>query len=361
VRIGLVVFGSLETVSGGYLYDRMVVEHLRRLGDQVEVISLPWRCYIRHLGDNLSLGLLRRLSCEGFDLLLQDELTHPSLFWMNQRLRRQARLPIVSVVHNLRCRELRPAWQNRLYRWIEWHYLKTQDGFVCNSRTTGAEIEALVREGGPKLLAYPGRDHLGVGLGRDEKISSACRPGPLRIIFVGNLIPHKGLHVLVSALKKLRRACFRLTVIGSMERDPGYVRRIRRQIHRTGLSEQVSLLGLLTSADVARHLAESHVLAVPSFYEGFGIVYMEAMAFGLPAIASSAGAAPEIIQDGREGFLVPPGDPAALARCLEELVEDRERLLAMGLAAKKRFTNHPTWAESAETIRSFLHGFLDRL
>ncbi len=57
MRLGLVIYGNLETISGGYLYDRKLVEHLERQGDQVEIISLPWRNYARHLGDNLQIHL----------------------------------------------------------------------------------------------------------------------------------------------------------------------------------------------------------------------------------------------------------------------------------------------------------------
>jgi len=110
VRIGLIIYGSLETLTGGYLYDRLLVEELRRRGDQVEIISLPWRTYGRHLADNLSLGLWQRLRRASFEALLQDELNHPSLFWMNRRLQRSMRYPIVTIVNLLRCSEFRLTW-----------------------------------------------------------------------------------------------------------------------------------------------------------------------------------------------------------------------------------------------------------
>ena len=81
----------------------------------------------------------------------------------------------------------------------------------------------------------------------------------------------------------------------------------------TGLGERVRLLDTVTPAELIGLLESHHCLAVPSFYEGFGIVYIEAMRFGAPVIASTAGAIPEVVADGREGFLVPPGDADALA------------------------------------------------
>ena len=71
MRIGLLIYGSLDTLSGGYLYDRKLVEHLRQAGDAVEIVSLPWRSYPAHLADNLSLRLYRRLRDLPVDILLQ--------------------------------------------------------------------------------------------------------------------------------------------------------------------------------------------------------------------------------------------------------------------------------------------------
>jgi hypothetical protein len=85
VRLGLVIYGSLDTISGGFLYDRRLVDYLRRRGEEVEIISLPWRSYARHIFDNCSLEHLRRLTRTPVDALLQDELCHPSLFWRNRR------------------------------------------------------------------------------------------------------------------------------------------------------------------------------------------------------------------------------------------------------------------------------------
>ncbi|MEK7323802.1 MAG: glycosyltransferase, partial [Chloroflexota bacterium] len=141
MRLGLLIYGSLDTISGGYLYDRMLVEHLWRAGDDVEIISLPWRNYAQHLTDNFSSSLLARLRRGHFDVLLQDELNHPSLFWLNRSLR--GRYPIIAIVHHLRVSEARPAWQNWLYCQVERRYLASVDGFIFNSETTKKAVEAL--------------------------------------------------------------------------------------------------------------------------------------------------------------------------------------------------------------------------
>jgi glycosyltransferase involved in cell wall biosynthesis len=354
VRIGLIIYGSLETLTGGYLYDRMLVNYLRCQGDEVDIISLPWRSYGRHLGDNFALDLYRRLRRARFDVLLQDELNHPSLFWLNRRLRRSIRYPLVTIVHLLRCSEPRPVWQNRLYRWVETRYLSGVDALVYNSQTTRAVVEGLVGANRPGVVAYPGGDHLPSMLTPDQIAARARQPGPLHLLFVGNLTPVKGLHILLQALTRLVADEWCLTAVGSLTADPAYVHTIRRQIAQSGCTGRVRLLGLCPNAAVATHLTQNQVLAVPSLYEAFGIAYLEAMRFGLPVIASTAGAAHELITHAEHGFLVAPGDAATLAQHLQELHRDRACLGRMGLAAHQRAQTHPTWAESVGRVRELL-------
>jgi len=83
-------------------------------------------------------------------------------------------------------------------------------------------------------------------------------------------------------------------------------------------------------------------------------VYLEAMGFGLPALASTAGAAHEIITQDLDGFLVTPGDVEAIAGHVGSLTSDRGKLVRMGLTALDRYAEHPTWGDSAATIRNFL-------
>ncbi len=96
-------------------------------------------------------------------------------------------------------------------------------------------------------------------------------------------------------------------------------------------------------------------MVVPSSYEGFGIVYLEGMGFGLPAIGTTAGAASEIITHGEDGYLIEPDDAMALANILSELLANRDLLLKLSLNAVKRYKSQPKWNETAKSIRDFLH------
>ena len=349
MRVGLVIYGPLSTMSGGFLYDRKIVEHLRESGDEVEVISLPWDSYPRLLTHNFSKDLQRKILGLELDVLLQDELNHPSLFRLNRSL---WGIPKVSIVHHLRSKESHPGWAMPFYRWVETRYLETVNAFIFNSRTTRRDVAEALGDMKGHVIAYPGGDRLRPDMTAQRVMERASGAGPLRILFIGNLIPRKGLHTLIDALA-ISGPGWRLDVVGP-DADPGYAAKMKTLVSEKGLSERVMFHGALDDGALKDLLEKSHVLAVPSSYEGFGIVYMEGMGFGLPALATTSGAASETVKHGANGFLIAPDDVSGLAQHVMQLVQDRSLLVEMGLAALTTYEDHPTWEQSAEIVRQFL-------
>ncbi len=355
MRVAVVIYGGLDQVSGGYLYDRKLVEYLKRMGDQVDLISLTRRNYALHLLDNASPSLYELLSSLSVDVLIQDELNHPSLFLINPRLRTKVRFPIVSIVHHLRSYEQHPIWFNVLYRWVERKYLASLDGFISNSEATRQAVVQILgcRKLPNSIVAYPAGNRLSRQITREQIVARAQESRSLRVLFVGNLIPRKGLHALLNALALLPRDTWQLTVVGNENIDKSYVRSVHNQIASHRLTN-VRFVGKVLDDDLANTFAQNDVLAVPSQYEGFGIVYLEGMGFGLPAIASARGGACEIVTNGKDGFLIEPDDFATLALRLDALRRDRALLLRASLAAHHRFQAHPRWEDSEVKIRSKL-------
>jgi glycosyltransferase involved in cell wall biosynthesis len=344
MKLGLVIYGSLETMSGGYLYDRMLVAYLRKCGDTVEIISLPWRNYLAHLTDNFRFHLPR-----GLDVMIEDELNHPSLLAANQRRHTPI---IISLVHNLRSLEPRPGWQNATYRQVERSYLNSVDGFIFNSETTREAVHALAGRDRPYVVATPGGDRLG-SLTPEQVRARAAEVPPLRVLFLANVTLLKGLHVLLKAISGQRLAVS-VDVVGSLTVDSKYAGEMQRFVTVHGLSSIVRFHGILESEALTEKIKQAHVLVIPSSYEGFGIAYLEGMAFGLPAIGTAAGAIPGLITDGENGYLIAPGDSEALARQLTELASNRELLTRLSLNALKRYQSQPTWEQTADKIRGFL-------
>lgn len=344
MKIGLIIYGSLNTLSGGYWYDRKLVDYLSSQGDAVEIISLPWRTYAAHLTDNIHFKLPSDL-----DLLIQDELNHPSLIGANRKIHPY---PVISLVHHLRCLEQRPAWQNRFFRFIEKIYLSGVDGFIFNSRTTKTAVQDLVGTAKPCLIANPPTDRFGEAIS-EEEISARALMDPFRILFLGNVIERKGLHTLLEALRQVD-SVFHLDVVGSKEFDPEYVYRIRAYCEGNHLATAVTFHGSLESQSLEQRLRHSHVMILPSTYEGFGIAYLEGMGFGLPAVGTTQGAAWEIITHDQNGYLIEPGDHSALAAWISSMAENRQRLTQLSLAARRRYLQQPSWEQTATSIRGFL-------
>lgn len=347
MKIGLIIYGSLDTLSGGYMYDRRLVEYLRARGDEVEIISLPWRNYAAHLTDNFSFKLPQNL-----DILIQDELNHPSLIGVN---RGKHPYPIISLVHHLRCSELRPKWQNTLYRIIEKKYLQSVDGFIFNSQTTKHVVNSLIGSSKPDVVAYPPTDRFGDAISESE-IEERGKKKELHILFLGNVMGRKGLHTLLEVVKGLKSKVI-VDVVGSLTSEPEYAKQMQEYVAQNDLSSFVFLHGSLNNQPLIDKLTHAHVLVVPSSYEGFGIVYLEGMGFGLPAIGTTAGAAGEVIRDGVDGFLIQPGDSHLLATKLQMMNERRDVLLQMSLAARSRYLAQPKWNQTANQIREFLRSF----
>ena len=354
MHIGLIIYGNLEMLTGGWIYDRLLVAHLHEQGHTVDVISLKRRNYLRNMADNFLPHLNRRLRQHDCRVLLEDQLIHPSLFRLNFHLKQNRRRPIVSIVHQVLCRQPLKRYQQIFYRAIERRYFRSVDGFIFNSQTTRANVASLIDLRQSSLVAYPGGDRLGC-LASDANIASKCRQtGPLRLIFVGNLTPNKGVLPLIAGLARLPKKSWRLSLIGSLIMDRRYVQKVVALIDRLGVSGQVDLAGPLDGPDLIRRLAESHVLVLPFSYEGFGIACLEAMAWGLPVVGSSAGALKEYVQDGLNGLLVAPGDLEGFAEKLFRLHSDRELLARCSAAALQTFHDRPRWHDSLEKINSFL-------
>lgn len=353
MRIGLLIYGRLDQHSGGYLYDRKLIEYLKTRGHQVKVISLPWRNYLSHLTDNFSGRLFQRLKKEKIDVLLQDELNHPSLFWLNKRLRPFVHYPIISIVHHLRSSEEHPALLKTFYRGVERKYLRCVDGYIFNSFTTQKVVRSLA-PAKRSVVARPAGDRLQPRITTAQLRARAKSPGPLRALFLGNLIRRKAPHVLIEAMALMPPGTVQAVFAGGDQAEPRYARSLRELVSRHELERYVEFGGHTQDQKLAETLRRSQVLVVPSSYEGYGIAYLEGMGFGLPAIGTKAGAAGEIITNGKDGFLIPVGDAIQLARCLTRLHQDRKLLFHLSVASRKRYLNHPKWQDSMRRIANLL-------
>jgi glycosyltransferase involved in cell wall biosynthesis len=177
------------------------------------------------------------------------------------------------------------------------------------------------------------------------------------LLCVAAVAPHKGHDDLVHALAALTGLPWRLTIVGTLDRDPEFVRRLREQATAAGIADRMIFRGPLVGPELDAAYAGADVLVLPSRGETYGMVITEALARGLPVIATSVGGVTEAL--GRVGsvlpaLLVPAGDPAALSAALDCWLADaglRQRLRDAARARRAALTG---WSATADGIARVL-------
>ena len=177
----------------------------------------------------------------------------------------------------------------------------------------------------------------------------ALPPDPL-LLYVGRLQPIKGLETLLDAMTALDGAA-QLLIVGGDQDEPenGHADYLRERVSVLGLRERVSFLGAQPQERLRLFYAAADATVMPSYYESFGMVALEAMACGSPVIASRVGGLTTTVRDGVTGFLVPEGDAGALAERVALLLEDRGRRAQLGREAQRWAAEH-RWPCVAEAV-----------
>ncbi|MFA6011591.1 MAG: glycosyltransferase family 4 protein [Desulfobacteraceae bacterium] len=173
---------------------------------------------------------------------------------------------------------------------------------------------------------------------------------PDRIIVTNSAdMPLKGLYYLLQAVHDISsKRDIRLTVIGQPKENGGVV----KLIEKLGIGHLIDFTGRISDEEFVKQYARASIAIVPSVYEGFGLPVGEAMACGIPVISTTGGALPEVAGDA--AVLVPPKDPAALAKAIINLLSDPERAEKLGKAGYKRVMEQFTWKNAAEkTVEAY--------
>jgi glycosyltransferase involved in cell wall biosynthesis len=327
-EIVFVVPGRLDQLTGGYLFDRRIVEGLRARGRAVRVIELSAQA------DGEPLAALAEDTKTVVDgLALAD---HAELVLAQAR-----RLRLVAFVHGPLAQEtgLSPAAATRAAE-LEAGMLSRVRGVLCPSRRTATAVESygISRE---RIAVVP------PGTAKPARPLARRRACVRALLCVANLVPRKGHELLVEALARIRDLDWSLSCVGSLERDPATARAVRRLIRTTGLDRRIALAGECPPQRVARAYRAADAFVLPSFHEGYGMVYAEAMVHGLPVVATTAGAIPETVPP-EAGLLVPPGDPAALARAVRRVIGQPVLAARLAMGSRAAGLRLPDWAQATE-------------
>jgi glycosyltransferase involved in cell wall biosynthesis len=335
-----VVPGPIDQRTGGYIYDRRIVQGLRALGWTVQVHELAGGFPLAdELADASARNALETISP---GVLVIDGLALPAFAALHDRLRQ----PWVALIHHPLALEtgLRAA-EAQAFANLERKLLSRAARVIVTSARTRRDLAAYDLDDASIAVVCPGSDPAPLARGSGG-------PGTA-LLCVASLTPRKGHGVLLEALHELLDLQWHLTCVGSAERDPACAHSIGAAIDRLGLRERVRLIGEQAESDVGPFYARADLIVLPSYHEGYGMVLAEALAHGLPVVSTTAGAIPDTVPDDA-GLLVPPGDPQALAAALRQVMitpELRADLIAGARAARR---NLPSWDEATRLFAAAL-------
>ena len=172
----------------------------------------------------------------------------------------------------------------------------------------------------------------------------------LNFLYIGSLIPRKGVEVLLKGMLKLQRDLpWHLTIVGE---GPEH-NKLSALVENTKITSQISFLGPLSPSQIPEIMKKHHVLILSSYKEGRPSVVLEAMAAGMPVVATDIDGTRELVQDNRTGWLFPPGDADRLAAILSSMFRGEKDLSSAGLAGRQWMQEQGlTWSETARNYRN---------
>ncbi|TLQ44713.1 glycosyltransferase family 4 protein [Streptomyces marianii] len=349
--------------SGGNVYDRRVCRELPRIGWQVHEHAVPGEWPRPGAGPRSELARVLRESPDG-SLVLLDGLVAcgvPDLV-----VPEAARLRLAVLVHLPLGDEtgLAPAVAAELDA-AERMTLRSAAAVVAPSEwAAGRLVEHHGLDPDRVRAAAPGADVAplapGTATGAPALPGRGAAPdvvGP-RLLCVASVTPRKGQHLLVEALASVAGLPWTCELVGGIGHDPGYVARLRELIAEHGLDGRVRLAGPRSGPDLNASYAAADLLVLASHTETYGMVVTEALARGVPVLATAAGGLPEAVGQAPDGSvpgtLVPPGDPAALAAALRRWLSEPGERHRSKTAARRRRTALAGWEATSRSLAKAL-------
>jgi D-inositol-3-phosphate glycosyltransferase len=375
----LATLGGKDT-GGMNVYVADLTRHLGQMGIHVDVFTRSQDEHVPHVVHSLGYGnrvvhipsgpevplpkpqLAEYIPCFAAEVerFAREKNIHYDLihshYWMSgiaaETLKKKWGVPVLQMFHTLGIMKNQiaqsPEEMEGDYRISgEKQVMAAADKIVAATAAETEQLEKLYGVDAGKIITIPP----GVETSRfypinadeaKEAIDLTCKKRML--LFVGRIEPLKGLSNLIRALAKIReqghcgRDCYCLVVIGgepdsSPENMSAEMRKVKKLCSDLGMDDLVLFLGKRAQETLPYYYSAADMLIMPSYYESFGMVALEAMACGTPVIASQVGGLPYLVQDGKTGFVVPGGNPDALVEPLNRLMNDEALREKMGYQA----------------------------
>jgi len=338
--IALVAPGPLDARTGGYIYNRRMTQELRRQGWVVNTIQLD-TSFPCPTAAALHAAARALADIPDDTITLVDSL---ALGAMPEVITREApRLTIVALVHQPLVAAV--GFDPDTHARLEAGERRALDATALVVATGRAALPFIARYGvSPDhvVVVEPGTD-------RPDVVGPISKRDSIELLCVATVNQGKGHETLLEALALLRDLPWRLTCAGSLSRDPVTAQRVCETIARLRLEDRVSLVGEVDGQGLDACYARADVFVLATQQETYGMAVAEAVAHGLPVVATMAGAIPELVGD-EAGLLVPVGDTNALARSLALVLTDADLRVRLAEGARLRRNRLPTWDEACHRM-----------
>ena len=340
-----VVPGRIDTRTGGSIYNRRMGDGLRRLGWAVEILELdpsfpfPGERALAHAATTLA-------AVPGGAIVIVDGLALGAMPDLVAQAAR--RLCIVALVHLPLAADA--AFDDAALTRFETGERQALAAATLIVVTGAAALPMLARYELSRdrvLVVEPGTDH--------HPVARGSTGGPLRLLSVATLNPGKGHDLLLHALAGLRDTGWRLTCAGSLTRHPPTVERVRATMRTLRLEDRVELVGELDATGLAAAYDASDVFVLATRQETYGMAVAEALAHGLPVVATATGAIPALVGD-EAGVVVPPENVGALAGALRRVLGDAALRASLADGARRVRERLPSWDHAAGRLSAALAG-----
>jgi len=336
--------GDHRQKTGGFIYQRRLLEELRAAGRPVTHVRVPAGSAAAEQN-----AALRAEVAGVLDALPPDQpLILDGLLFAAMQTAQLARLrcPVVAMLHHPMGMEqgLAPELSRHLLA-QELANIRHAEAVVVTSPHTKRTYAALGADPDRITVALPGYD--------GPRDLASVEAGP-RILSVGLLARRKGHDVLIRALARIADLDWSAQIVGKSF-DPVVEAELRTLITETGLAGRVSLAGELSDAALAQAYREARIFALATRYEGYGMALAEALCHGLPIVTCSGGAVPDTV--GQGALLAPPDDPETFAAHLRHLLSDDAARAALARTARAEGRALPRWSDTA----AIMGGVLDAL
>lgn len=340
-RAFLAVPGDLSTSTGGYIYDARLLDELRTLGVEMTHIALPGS-FPAPPPQDMDTAFHQLTAVPAGCPVIIDGLAFGA---MDPARVAQIKAPIVALIHHPLALEsgLDPARAQELFASEKANLGHAAQIIVPSPHTASL----LIRDYGvPEQRIHIARP------GTDPQNAAPQQADPPLILTVGIQMPRKGHDVLLNALALIADLDWQAKIVGAPI-DTGYAQSLEGLRHNLQLTDRVALLGQVDQAHLTQLYREAHIFALATRFEGYGMVFNEALVHGLPIVTCDTGAVPQTVPP-QAGLLVPPDAPKAFADALRQVLSDRSYRDKLATAAKTAGQALPTWRDTAATALSAL-------